>query len=74
MLVERGVRVLNREVVSDAYAIASYYLGRTGAIADRVAINERLLTIIVQLFQRGEINRIRLANLAIAEFEATELG
>jgi hypothetical protein len=74
MLVERGVRVLNREVVGDAYAIASYYLGRTGAIADRVAINERLLTIIVQLFQRGEINRIRLANLAIAEFEATELG
>ena len=74
MLVERGVRVLNKEVVGDAYHIASNYLGRTGAIADPIAVDERLLTIIVQLFQRGEINRIRLANLAIAEFEATELG
>src|SRR5262249_59179540 len=74
MLVERGVRVLNKEVVGDAYHIASNYLGRTGAIADPIAINERLLTIIVQLFQHGEINRIRLANLAIAKFEAAELG
>ncbi|MDE5453825.1 hypothetical protein GWE18_13300 [Bradyrhizobium sp. CSA112] len=70
MLVERGIQVMNFEVVGDAYAIASNYLRRTGAIADTVVTDERLFEIIVKLFQRGEFNRIRLANKAIAEFEA----
>ena len=34
MLVERGLQVMNVEVVGDAYAIASNYLRRTGAIPD----------------------------------------
>ncbi len=70
MLVERGLRVLNVEVVGDAYAIASNYLRRSGAIADTFATNERLLQIIVEMFQRGEMNRLKLANKAIAQFEA----
>jgi hypothetical protein len=74
MLVERGLRVMNVEVVGDAYGIASNYLRRTGAIPDTFGTNERLLQIIVQLFQRGEFNRIRLANKAIAKFEADELA
>ena len=73
MLVERGLRVMNVEVVGDAYAIASNYLRRTGAIADGFVTNERLLEIIVGMFQRGEMNRLRLANKAIAKFEAAEL-
>jgi hypothetical protein len=73
MLVERGLRVMNVEVVGDAYAIASYYLRRTGAIPDSFATNERLLKIIVEMFQRGEFNRIRLANKAITRFEAEEM-
>jgi hypothetical protein len=73
MLVERGLRVMNVEVVGDAYAIASNYLRRAGAIPDALGTNERLLQIIVRLFQRGEFNRIRLANKAIAKFEADEL-
>ena len=73
MLVERGLRVMNVEVVGDAYAIASNYLRRTGAISDAFATNERLLEIIVGMFQRGEMNRLRLANKAIAKFEAAEL-
>jgi len=73
MLVERGLRVLNVEVVGDAYAIASNYLRRTGAIADTFATNERLLQIIVELFQRGEVNKLKLANKAIAQFEAATL-
>jgi hypothetical protein len=73
MLVERGMRVLNVEVVGDSYAIASNYLRRSGAIADSFATNERLLQIIVELFERGEFNRIRLANKAIAKFEAALL-
>ena len=73
MLVERGLRVMNVEAVGDAYAIASNYLRRTGAIPDTFATNDRLLEIIVEMFQRGEINKIRLANKAIARFEAAEL-
>lgn len=73
MLVERGLQVMNLEVVGDAYAIASDYLRRTGAIADEFVTNEPLLKIILQMFQQGEFNRIRLANRAIAKFEADEL-
>ena len=73
MLVERGLQVMNVEAVGEAYAIASNYLRKTGAIPDTLATNDRLLGIIVQLFQRGEYNKIRLANKAIAKFEADTL-
>jgi hypothetical protein len=72
MLVERGVRVMNMGVVGDAYDIAATYLRRTGAIPDDLTTSDRLLEIIVKMFQRGEINKIRLANLAIAQFEALD--
>ena len=74
MLVERGLQVMNVEVVGDAYAIASNYLRKSGAIADTNATNERLIEIIVRLFQHGEFNRIRLANKAIAKFEVEHIG
>jgi hypothetical protein len=74
MLVERGLRVMNVEAVGDAYAIASNYLRRTGAIPQTLATNDRLLELIVQMFHRGEYNKIRLANKAIAQFEAAELA
>jgi hypothetical protein len=70
MLVERGIQIMDFEVVGDAYAIASNYLRRTGAIADSLVTDDRLLEIIVRMFQQGEFNRLRLANKAIAEFEA----
>jgi hypothetical protein len=73
MLVERGLQVMNVEVVGDSYAIAANYLRRSGAIPDTLATNDRLLEIIVQMFQRGEFNRLRLANKAIAKFEAAVL-
>jgi hypothetical protein len=73
MLVERGLRVMNVGVVGDAYAIASNYLRRSGAIADSFATDDRLLSIIVQLFECGEFNKLKLANKAIAKFEAEEL-
>jgi hypothetical protein len=71
MLVERGLRVMNVEAVGDAYAIASNYLRKTGAIPDTFVTNDRLLEIIVQMFHRGELNKLRLANKAISQFEAT---
>jgi hypothetical protein len=67
MLVERGIQIVDFEV-----AIASNYLRKTGAIADSLVTDERLLEIIVKLFQHGEVNKIRLANKAIAEFEARQ--
>jgi hypothetical protein len=70
MQLERGIQVMNFEVVGDAYAIASNYLRKTGAIADSLVTDERLLEIIVRMFQHGEFNRLRLANKAISEFEA----
>ena len=72
MLVERGLRVMNIEAVGDAYAIASNYLRKTGVIADTFVTNDRLLEIIVQMFHRGEFNKLRLANKAISQFEATQ--
>jgi hypothetical protein len=73
MLVERGLQVMNVEAVGDAYAIAANYLRKTGAISDSVATDETLLEIIVQMFRHGEFNRIRLANKAIARFEALKV-
>jgi hypothetical protein len=73
MLVERGIRVMNVGAIGDAYAIAADYLCRTGAVTDTLATDERLLGIIVQLFERGEFHKIRLANKAIAKFEAETL-
>ncbi|WP_027522898.1 hypothetical protein [Bradyrhizobium sp. Ec3.3] len=70
MLVERGLQTMNVEIVSEAYAIAANYLRRAGALPDTLVTDERLLKIIVQLFQHGEFNKIRLANKAIAKFEA----
>ena len=66
MLVERGIQVMNFEVVGDAYAIASNYLRKTGAIADSLVTDDRLLEIIVKMFQQGEFNRLRLANKSTA--------
>ena len=70
MLIERGTHALNIEVVSEAYAIAANYLRLCGALPDSLVTDDRLLWIIVQMFQHGEVNKIRLANKAIGTFEA----
>ena len=72
MLVERGLQVMNVEVVGDAYAIASNYL-RSRRHPRYVRHQRAPAEIIVRLFQRGEFNKIRLANKAIAKFEADAL-
>lgn len=71
MLVERGLRVMHVEAAGEAHAIAWNYLSQTGAIDDVCAANDRLVAIITDLFNGGEFNKIRLANLAIAQFQAT---
>ena len=48
-------------------------LGLTRQVTFEYSVtNERLLEIIMQMFHRGEVNKIRLANLAIAKFEALD--
>ncbi len=69
MLVERGLQVMHMDCVRDAYFIAWNYLRRSGAIPEKGGVDDRLIAIIVQLFDRGEFNRLRLANKAIARFE-----
>ena len=61
----------NKKTGDKGEEIAANYLRRTGAIADNMATSEPLLEIIVSMFQHGEFNRLRLANKAIAKFEAT---
>ena len=73
MLVERGYQVMSVEVVGEAYAIASNFRRKSGAIPDSFSTNERLLCIIVKMFQHGDTNKIRLANKAITRFEAETL-
>jgi hypothetical protein len=72
MVAECRLQVTRVETVGDAYAIAANYLRRAGAISNTVATNERLLRLIVEMFHRGEYNKLRLANKAIAKFEAGE--
>jgi len=69
MLVERNVYVLNVEIVGEAYDIAANYLKKTGAMEDSNLINDRLLEIIYKMFNAGDRNRLRLANLAISKFQ-----
>jgi hypothetical protein len=69
MLVERNVYVLNVEIVGEAYDIAANYLRKTGAMEAESGVNERLLEIIYKMFNAGDRNRLRLANLAISKFQ-----
>ncbi len=69
MLVERNLQLVNIEVVGEAYDIAANYLKKTGAMADSGLIDNRLLEIIYKLFNAGDRNRLRLANLVISRFQ-----
>jgi hypothetical protein len=70
MVAECRLQVASVEAVGDAYAIAANYLRKTGAISNTVATNDHLLGLIVEMFHRGEYNKLRLANKAISKFEA----
>lgn len=74
MLVERNVRAMNIETIGEAYAIAANYLRRVGAIPESVAADDRLLTIVIDAFDRGECNRLKLANRAIVRFQTLSLN
>ncbi|MGO3930768.1 hypothetical protein NP284_20945 [Rhodopseudomonas pseudopalustris] len=56
-------------VVDEAYDIAFDYLRLAGAIPPMFGAHEQLLDVVVDLYCRGERNKIRLANRAIAAFQ-----
>lgn len=56
-------------VVDQAYDIAFDYLRQSGVIPPMFGAHERLLDVVVELYCRGERNKIRLANKAILAFE-----
>ncbi len=55
-------------LISDAHRIAWYFLSATGQVRDTYKDQVLLSQIIIALAGRGVIHRIRLANVAIAEF------
>lgn len=55
-------------MVSDAHRIAWYFLKATGQVGDDYADHVLLSRIVVALAGRGVTHRIRVANMAIAEF------
>lgn len=69
MLVERGLQLRNVDVVGDAYAIAANYLHRAGLMDSAWTTDNRLLEIIVGLFENGDRNKIRIANRAIMAYQ-----
>jgi len=74
MLVERNIQVINIDVIGQAYSIAADYLHKSGALADPELADRSLLEIIVELFQFGDRNRIRIANLAIRRYQLAHGG
>ena len=69
MLHERGVQVMNVDVIGKAYDIAASYLRHIGAIREQPAPNEALLQLIVQLFEHGDHHQLSLANRAIMRYQ-----
>jgi hypothetical protein len=59
-------------VVGGAYDIAVNYLKQTGRIPDDVDIYQRLFDSIVDDFLAGTVNKLRLANRAIARIERAD--
>ncbi|ABD86793.1 hypothetical protein [Rhodopseudomonas palustris] len=69
MLAQQNLRTAGLEVLDQAYDIAFDYLRMSGAIPEMFGVHELLLDTVVDLYYRGERNKIRLANKAISAFE-----
>ncbi len=74
MLVERGLRVMNVDVIGRSYDIAANYLRKTGVMPEGGATDDALLESIVALVQRGDRHPISVANKAIAKFRSDRLA
>ena len=57
------------KVVDDAFAIAWNFIKQSGRVADAYNAQVFLSREIIKLIGKGETNKIRIANLAIASFE-----
>jgi hypothetical protein len=69
MLVDLSTHWKNVSLITDAYDIASDYLGRSGLIPCQVESYDPLLDAIIEDFRSGVRNKLRLADRAIVRFE-----
>jgi hypothetical protein len=60
---------LNEHAAEEAFGIAWQFVRTTHNVADEFAAQAFIAVEIVRLLERGERNKIRLANRAIAAFE-----
>jgi hypothetical protein len=68
MLAPQNTMAAGFVVIDQAYDIAFDYLRQAGAIQPMFGVHEFLLDMVVDLYYRGERNKIRLANKAISAF------
>lgn len=69
MYARSAFQYFNEQAAEDAFAIAWNFVSASYDIDDEFAVQAFIATEIMRLLERGEHNRIRLANLAIAAYE-----
>ncbi len=69
MYARSAFQYLNEQAAEDAFAIAWNFVSASHDVDDEFAVQAFIATEIMRLLDRGERNRIRLANLAIAAYE-----
>lgn len=69
MYARSAFQYLNEQAAEDAFAIAWNFVSRSYDVDDEFAVQAFIATEIMRLLERGERNRIRLANLAIGAYE-----
>jgi len=69
MYARSAFQYLNEQAAEDAFAIAWNFVSRSCDVDDDFAVQALIATEIMRLLERGERNRIRLANLAIGAYE-----
>lgn len=69
MYARSAFQYLNEQAAEDAFAIAWNFVSTSYDVDDEFAVQAFIAAEIMRLLERGERNRIRLANLAIAAYE-----
>jgi hypothetical protein len=69
MYARSAFQYLDELAAEQAFDIAWFFIENTRDVADECAAQAFIATEIVRLLERGETNRLRLANAAIAAYE-----
>jgi hypothetical protein len=69
MYARSAFQYFNEQAAEDAFAIAWNFVSASYDVDDEFAVQAFIAAEIMRLLERGERNRIRLANLTIAAYE-----